>query len=152
MALNFGSFNDGLVNAIYSIDLECDIGDQADIDVTTGERGADWEETAVTARHTYNTDSILGGFSLHIGSVDESNWLLGGGGETESLVNKRNVVVDGSRNDADADFEVAVAYKISELLSSSQGTVSTDQIELGSAAFNQSFQDILNLRMRSFGS
>jgi len=113
---------------VLSINLELEFGNQTNVDVAAGKRRINREGAAFPARHSDNSDSVLGGLGLNIGSIYESNRLLCGCGEAKRLVDKRYVVINRCRNNADADFEVVFAYKIFQIRSCPQSTESTDQI------------------------
>ena len=128
MALYFRSFNYRLVNAVFSIYLKLELGNQTNVDVTASERRANREGATFPTGHSDNSNSILGGLGLNISSIYESNRFLGGCGEAKRLVNKRYVIIDGCRNHADTDFEVAFSHKIFKLRSCPHSAESTNQI------------------------
>jgi hypothetical protein len=73
VSLVLASLDDGLIHAVLSVELEMDLGNDDDVDVTTGKCCGDRNEATVTAHHAHDANTILGSSCFDICRVNELN-------------------------------------------------------------------------------
>jgi hypothetical protein len=141
----FGSENDTFIDSILSIELEVALGDQTDIDISTGQASISGDVSTVSAHQPDDSDSVLCALSFNLRGVDELYRLLNSCVEAKTLINQWNVVVNCFWNATNRDPDVfgpQLLLKSSDALMSS---ISTNDVELVNAFLFEGFNHLVTV-------
>lgn len=105
VALDLGPLNDGLVHTLFSLELEMHLGNETDVHITRSQAAGNCDVATVATHELDDANTVLGGFGLNIGRVDELDGGLAGCLEAKAAVDERNIIIDSLRYAANAYLE-----------------------------------------------
>ena len=121
---------------MLSIELELQLRDETDVDITACKSRAHWEHAASTTRHADDADSELGSLCLNISRINEINRCLGSCVLSEGPVHEGDVVIDARRDHDHLQLRVVLASQVSDMFSLTQSADATDEVELGDSTLD----------------
>mmetsp|Transcript_13527 Transcript_13527/g.34420 ORF Transcript_13527/g.34420 Transcript_13527/m.34420 type:complete len:333 (-) Transcript_13527:608-1606(-) len=128
-----------------ALELEGDLGDEAEVDLSRREGGLHGDVARVAAHEFDEADAVEGGGGLDFRGGDGHLGFFDGGVEAEGFVDERDVVVDGFGDADDGDFEAPFHDFFVELDGAAVGAVAADDVDVVEAVVFDGVDDHLGV-------